>query len=167
MNKHSLVEAIRAGRARLETVLDQFSDEQMLDRVDEVWTRKDILAHLEAWERRAVTLLVRLRAGDPPTDGVETDELNEHFYLADKDRSLADVRASERRAFDAILASVDQATDEELFDADRFAWCEGEPLAAWFRGDTDEHYDEHIEQLVRPARPPRAPAADPERVVKT
>jgi hypothetical protein len=152
MNKQTLVESIRAGRARLESALDQYNDEQMLDRVDEVWTRKDVLAHLEAWERRAVTLLARLRAGDPPADGVETDVLNERFYQADRDRTIADVRSAERAAYGAILASIDGATDEELFDADRFAWCEGEPLAAWFRGDTDEHYDEHLEQLTRPKR---------------
>jgi len=152
MNKQTLVESIRAGRVRLESALDQYDDEQMLDRVDDVWTRKDVLAHLEAWERRAVTLLARLRAGDPPSDRVETDVLNERFYQADRDRTLADVRSAERAAYAAILASIDGATDEELFDADRFAWCEGEPLAAWFRGDTDEHYEDHLEQLTRPKR---------------
>ena len=166
MNKTTLVQAVRDGRTRLEAVLDRFSDEQMLERVDEAWTRKDVLAHLEAWERRAVTLLARLRAGDPPADGVETDVLNERFYQADKDRTLADVCASERAAYDAILASIDEATDEELFDADRFAWCEGEPLAAWFRGDTDEHFDEHLEQLGRPARPSRAPVLESEGIAK-
>ena len=46
-------------------------------------------------------------------------------------------------------------SDEELFDGSRFAWTNGDPLADWFRGNADEHYDEHLEQLTRPARSSR------------
>jgi hypothetical protein len=81
-----------------------------------------------------------------------TDELNARFYAADRDRSLADVRAGERSAYEQLLAAIDGARDEELFDGGHFAWTEGDPLADWFRGNGDEHYAEHLEQLTRPAR---------------
>lgn len=152
MDKPTLLELIKAGRARLDAALAGLADEAMLDRVDDTWTRKDVLAHLEAWERRVVDLLERLRAGEAPAERVETDELNARFHAADRDRSLADVRAGERAAYERMAATIEGARDEELFDGDHFAWTEGDPLVDWFRGDSDEHYDEHLEQLTRPAR---------------
>jgi len=152
MNRTELRNAIESGRRDLEQILAGFSDAEMADRVDETWTRKDVVAHLEAWERRVVELLDGLRSGGPEGESIETDELNARFQARDRDRPLADVRAGEREAYAAMLAAIDGATDEELFDGAHFAWTEGEPLAAWFRGNGDEHYDEHREQLTRPAR---------------
>ena len=152
MNRTTLLELIAAGRVRLDAALAGLPDEAMADRIDDEWTRKDVLAHLEAWERRVVDLLESLRAGNAPDDDVETDELNARYHAADRDRALADVRATERMAYDRLIAAVVAATDEELFDLGHFAWTGGEPLANWFRGNADEHYDEHLDQLTRPAR---------------
>ena len=152
MNRTTLVDAIETGRRDLEQTLAGIGDPEMGDRIDETWTRKDVVAHLEAWERRVVDLLEQLRNGAPSEPEVQTDELNERYHVRDRDRSLADVRAGEREAYDRLLAAIHGATDEELFDGDHFAWTEGAPLAEWFRGNSDEHYDEHREQLTRPAR---------------
>ena len=153
MDRSSLRSAIEAGHARLESALGGLDDDVMDDRIDVEWTRKDVLAHIEAWERRVVDLVERLRAGDPPSDRVETDELNARFHAADRDRTLADVRAGERAAYERILAAIDGAGDEELFDGGHFAWTDGDRLADWFRSNGDEHYDEHLEQLTRAPRP--------------
>jgi hypothetical protein len=152
MDRSSLLASAAAGRDRLDAVLAGLDDDAMAERVDDEWTRKDVLAHLEAWERRMVELVERLRAGDPLTDRTETDEINARFYVASRDRSLADVRSGERQAYERMIATIEGASDEELFDGNHFAWTEGEPLAGWFRGNGDEHYDEHLEQLSRPAR---------------
>ena len=152
MNRTPLLELIAAGRDRLETTLAGLSDEAMLDRIDDAWTRKDVLAHLAAWERRVVDNLATLRAGGEPDGSVETDELNDAFHRAARDRSLGDVRAEERAAYQAVLAAIAGASDPELFDGRHFGWTEGDPLADWFRGNTDEHYAEHLDQLTRPAR---------------
>jgi hypothetical protein len=124
----------------------------MLERIDDIWTRKDVLAHLDVWERHVVENLTILRAGSSPDGSVETDELNERFYLEHRARSLDDVRRAEREAYEGVLAAIEGASDEELFDTSHFAWTEGDPLADWFRGNTDEHYEEHLEQLTRAAR---------------
>jgi hypothetical protein len=152
MDRSTLRGAIEAGRARLDAALARYDDTSMLDRIDDTWTRKDVLAHLEAWERRVVDLLGRLRTGDVTHDAIETDELNARFYARDRDRALAEVRASEAEAYRTMLAAIDDASDEELFDGTHFAWTDGDPLAGWFRGNGDEHYDEHLEQLTRPPR---------------
>lgn len=152
MNRATLRTTIRIGRDRLEASLANLPDESMLDRVDEAWTRKDVIAHLEAWERRVVDNLETLRRGGTPDGSVETDELNDQFFRRNRDRPLDDVLAGERDAYRAVLAAIDSATDDELFDRDHFGWTEGDPFADWFRGNTDEHYDEHLEQLTRAAR---------------
>jgi len=152
VDRPTLQRHLDAGRQRLDAALADVSETAMLDRIDDEWTRKDVVAHLEAWERRAVELLERLRAGDAPSDRVETDELNARWFARDRDRSLADVRGGERAAYEAMLTSIAGASDEELFDGGHFAWTEGEPFANWFRANGDEHVDEHLEQLTRPAR---------------
>ena len=91
-----------------------------------------------------------LRRGDTPDRSVETDELNDRLFEASRDRPLDDVRGGEDEAYRSLLATIDSASDDELFDGRHFAWTAGEPLASWFRGNTDEHYDEHLEQLTRP-----------------
>lgn len=152
MNRTALLAAIEAGRARLDAALASLPDDAMLDRIDDAWTRKDVLAHLEAWERRVVDLLDSLRAGTEPEERIETDELNARFHAANRDRSLEDVRSNERSAYVRLLAAIERATDDELFAGGHFAWTDGDPLADWFRGNSDEHYDEHLEQLTRRAR---------------
>jgi hypothetical protein len=152
MNRATLLTAIRIGRDRLEAALASLPDEAMLDRIDETWTRKDVVAHLEAWERRVVELLDRLRAGEEPRDEIETDERNARFHARDRDRDLADVRAGEQDAYVRLVHAIETATDDELFDGSHFPWTEGDPFESWLRGNSDEHYDEHLEQLKRPAR---------------
>ena len=58
-----------------------------LERVDERWTRKDVLAHLEAWERRVVDNLAVLRAGGTP-DG-SAGHVTGYVRVADIDATLA------------------------------------------------------------------------------
>jgi hypothetical protein len=152
MNRATLLATIAAGRSRLDDAIAELADGSMLERIDDSWTRKDVLAHLGAWERRVVDNLLTLRDGRTPDRSVETDELNERFFLLHRDRSLEDVKAGERDAYRSVLAAIDGATDEELFDGHHFGWTEGDPLADWFRGNTDEHYGEHLEQLTRAAR---------------
>lgn len=152
MDKPTLLALLATGRSRLDGALAGLSDNAMGDRIDDEWNRKDVVAHLEAWERRVVELLERLRDGGPAADHIETDELNARFFARDRDRPLADVRAGERDAYERMLAAVAGASDEELFDGSHFGWTEGDPLADWFRGNGDEHYEEHLEQLTRPAR---------------
>jgi hypothetical protein len=151
VTRTDLLGAIRSGRRSLDETLATFGDDQMAERVDATWTRKDVVAHLEAWERRVVELLDALRGGGSIDSDVDTDERNARFFARDRGRSLEDVRTGERAAYEAMLAAIDGASDEELFDGRHFAWTEGDPLASWFRGNGDEHIDEHLEQLTRPA----------------
>jgi hypothetical protein len=152
MNRQQLLITLNAGRERLLAALAGLPDAAMLDEVDPGWTRKDVIAHLEAWERRVVDLFDRLRRNEPPPPSGETDELNARFHAVDRDRSIEDVRLAEADAWDRLLSTIASATDEELFDSDHFAWTEGDPFVDWITGNANEHFDEHLEQLTRAAR---------------
>jgi hypothetical protein len=148
MDRVALRTAITAGRLRLDRALGSFDEAAMLEAVDDGWTRKDVLAHLEAWERRVVDLLCALRTGEAIPEQ-DTDAANAAFLARDRERSLGDVRSGEREAYEALLAAIDGASDEELFDGRHFAWTGGDPFADWFRANGDEHFDEHLDQLTR------------------
>jgi len=92
MDRTSLFIDLYAGRERLRAALASLPEPALLDRVDDEWTRKDVIAHIGAWERRLVDLLERLRRGEWPEEEVETDELNARMYANDVDRSVAAIR---------------------------------------------------------------------------
>jgi len=166
MDRTTLLIDLYAGRERLRAALAALPDAAMLDRVDVEWTRKDVLAHLGAWERRFVDLLERLRRGEWPDDAFETDELNARYYITSRDTSLEVVRLEEEAAWSRFLAEVEGMTDDELFDGRHFGWTQGDPLVEWVTGNANEHVDEHLDQLTRPARSARPPAlAEPGRAI--
>jgi len=152
MDRTSLFIDLYAGRERLRAALASLPEPALLDRVDDEWTRKDVIAHIGAWERRLVDLLERLRRGETPEDEMETDELNARMYAADVDRSVADVLRRETADWDRFVAAIEGMTDEELFDPQTFGWTEGDPFVEWVTANANEHIDEHLEQLTRPAR---------------
>jgi hypothetical protein len=160
MDRSTLMFELYAGRERLRAALATLSDRSMIDRIDDEWTRKDVVAHLAGWEKRFVDLLERLRRGDWPDEAPETDELNARMYALDRDRGLQDVRFLEEAAWARFLAAVESMTDEELFDPRHYGWTQGDPLVEWVTANAHEHIDEHLEQLTRPARLPRAGRAE-------
>jgi hypothetical protein len=150
MDRHALLDTIRTGRGRLDALLAVLPDGRMLDVVNGEWTRKDVLAHIEAWERRTVELYRLLSSGrDPGTIGdSETDAVNARFFEQHRGRDLADIRAAEAGAYWAVLDLVESAPEADLFDPNRFAWTDGDPFFEWITGNTSEHYEEHIDQLA-------------------
>jgi hypothetical protein len=156
MDRMSLFIELYAGRERLRAALASLPESALLDLVDDEWTRKDVIAHIGAWEHRLVDLLERLRRGEWPEDEVETDERNARMFENDRDRPLWDVLRRETADWDRFVAAVEGMTDEELFDPTAFGWTQGDPFVDWVTANASEHIDEHLDQLTRPARLPAA-----------
>jgi hypothetical protein len=74
------------------------------------------------------------------------------MYAADVDRSVADVLRRETADWDRFVTAIEGMTNEELFDPQTFGWTEGDPFVEWVTANANEHIDEHLEQLTRPAR---------------
>jgi hypothetical protein len=150
MDKQQLLDEVRAGRDRLEFALASLTDEQMDEQVNGEWTRTDVLAHLEAWERRTNRLfsIVRGERDFDPDEPGEVDEFNAWSYERNRGRALAHVRASERQAFAEVIELVERADDDELADPARFPFLDGRPFSRVVLENTSEHYDDHLAHLA-------------------
>src|SRR5262245_649603 len=154
MNKSELLDKVTAGRAKLDAILSQLTEEQMVQPgLENGWSVKDLIGHLGWWENRATFLYRNLTSGEPikSLDG-QIDEINAQTYAENKARSLAEVRRYEREAYTGLLAVVGKATEDDLFDPKRFAWTQGQHFANWIDLNTVVHYDQHMDTLVNWAK---------------
>ena len=147
MSKVELLANIRSGRARFESALAQFSDDQLLaPKLHGGWSIKDLIAHFGFWEGRIVTLSGQLLRGEePPADELPLDELNAQAYAQNQAKSLDEVRREERQAYTQLLAIAVNASEDALFNPLHFAQTEGKPFAEWIANNTYGHYEEHAE----------------------
>jgi hypothetical protein len=161
MDKQELVAMLRTGHDRLASSIAALSDDELALPAQGEWTRRDVVAHIEWWERHSADHFAALRGGrEPyPTDEpFDLDARNEQVFRESRDRSAADVRSGEAAAWTDLLGAIEAAGEADLFDPARFAWTGGEPLVEIIRGDTDRHWAEHL-PLLRQGGPGDAPGA--------
>jgi len=152
-DKGAVLDAMRGSHAGMAAAIASCSDADLLTDAPGMpgWTRKDVVAHIEWWHRHSAAVLAGLRSGvDPSPD--EGDDWNIDVHnarvLADNlDRSAADVRAGEASSFEELLATVESATDRELFDEGVQPWF-GQTGVRTVEGDTWDHYTEHRPHLA-------------------
>jgi len=160
MNREELLNLIYASRARLEAVLEQLRPPAMTEpSLTGERSIKDLLAHIGWWEARAVEIYRELAAGSTPAYPISDDQvnaINARVLEEMRPRDLDAVRAFERAAFHDLLSVVENASEADLFDPQRFAFTEGRPFYYWIVWNANEHYDEHAAELeaLAPAVPP-------------
>jgi hypothetical protein len=147
-SKQNLLAKISAGRDEFETTLARVPEQETQTPIlHDGWSVQDVLGHLVFWEESVVSRLNILRAGQRPDPVVDIDALNAQI-LADFHRlPLDEVRRREREAYRQILAMVESATDEELFEPGYFSGTNDNPFIAWIAGNTWGHYEEHLPEL--------------------
>jgi hypothetical protein len=96
------------------------------------WSLKDVLGHIAFWDEVALLDAERALAG-LPDDHDDFQAMNDADYLRRRDRSLPDQRSAMHQAHAAL---VDYLDDIEGLKATA--------LDAAIKGDTYEHYDEHV-----------------------
>ena len=153
MDRQALLMNMRAGRERLEAALARMDATWMVEPVlYGLWSVKDLLAHLCFWEQYIADAFQTLQRGDVPApapDETSVHEINARVFAGQRGRPLADVRREEGEAYRALLALVETAPEDDLFNPHRFAWTQGRPFAELIQNNTYEHYDEHLEDLLR------------------
>jgi hypothetical protein len=149
MNQAELLANIRSGRQQLEVSLARLDEEQLVVPVlHGGWTIKDLIAHFGFWEARIVTLYGQLVRGEEPSaDDLSLDELNAQAYQSHRAGTLDEVRREERAAYSQLIALTANATDDELFNPQHFAWTQSKPFAEWIVNNTYGHYAEHAADL--------------------
>lgn len=133
-----LLQRSRDEHAKLEAILAGLSEAQMLEPgvTEDGWTAKDHLAHLTWWEQRVVRVLAR---GEPdpldtmPVDVHDTDAINAYVFAQNKERTLADVRATFDASYQEMLRLIETAPDD----------LPGEEWG-WIDGNSASHYAEHV-----------------------
>jgi len=132
----SLLARIDASWGALMKVLDGIPDDEFAasGSVGE-WSLKDVLGHITFWDEVAVEDAERALAGRPD-DRDDYQTMNDADYLRRRDRTLPEQRSAMHQAHAAL---VDYLDDIEGLDA--------AALDAAIKGDTYEHYDEHVADI--------------------
>ncbi|MBN1935425.1 MAG: ClbS/DfsB family four-helix bundle protein [Anaerolineae bacterium] len=144
MNKAKLLELAQTERQRFTTLIGTLSQAQMLQPVVQgLWSVKDIVAHLTAWEERMVRWLNQMRRGETAFgDWKEIDVLNAEAFEERKDWPLERVLADSERSFSQAIELVQSVPEAEWLAEVQFPWGRG-PLWHLAAANTFWHYPEH------------------------
>lgn len=152
-------------RKRMNEVLDQFlqvidrlSEEQMTARTDATgWNVRDHLTHLAAWAD-GIAALIR-RENRWAAMGLEMDEPDYDILnaqLVERSRSLSPGQARNWlvKAHQRVVEAMEELEESRLSEpygkfVPPFTGDWGYPIAEYFLGNTEDHYDQHTPWLLR------------------
>lgn len=117
------------------------------------WSVKDIIAHLNGWQRKFNDHLQAAQRGDPqppppwPEQLQEEDEINEWIYESGRGRSVRELLDESQQLLQQLFALVEGLPDDVQIDEIRhgrsyyLVWVGGErfPIGEFF----DHFYDDH------------------------
>ena len=147
--KDTLIARIQTAREAFDATLARVPEKEMqIPVLHDGWLVKDMLAHLGYWEERAVQRFKTLRAGETPAPVTDLDELNEQALVEGRMHSVEVVRRRELEAYVQLLNMVREASPDELFTPSYFAGAPQNAFVDWIAGNTWEHYDEHLPEVV-------------------
>jgi hypothetical protein len=134
--------------AELRSVIESVPDDEIAQPgvVDE-WSVKDIVGHIAFWAERGAATLAASNAGNFDTlvfgkGDNWVDEWNAREFKARKDLPYSEIRGEWLKAHEAARLALEAATDETL----NATFKQG-TVAAYYVGDTYEHYKEHADQI--------------------
>ncbi len=150
MDRATFISTLKEARAEWDALLAQI-DEARMDQPGATgkWSVKDVIAHI-AWNELEMVPLLRERslAGASELWNLSEDERNEAVYQQNRDRSLHDIIGEERKAYASILAAIENLSDEDLNDPQRFKYMP-QDWVPWqiIAGCSFRHYRDHAAQL--------------------
>lgn len=153
--RSELLSAIEDRWSRLQKLLSHLSEAEKERPLTDGWTPKQHVAHLSAWERSLLALLrkqQRSQAMGLPVylwDSADEEKIN--AFIAEKAaaRPLETVADESSATHDELMRLLESMTADEFglpyssyqpFDPELNA----RPVIGWVRGNTWEHYEEHI-----------------------
>jgi hypothetical protein len=114
----SFVELNRASTARIRTLVDQLTDQQLQHPVGEHWTVAITLAHLAFWERRLLQILAETEASgklDPPVIDTVVNDLSLPLWAAVPPRSAARLAVESSQEVDQRLENYPSDLLEQIY----------------------------------------------------
>lgn len=148
--KSKMLADIQAEWLLFEQTLNRLSEEQMLaPGVTGHWSVKDDLAHIVFWEKVLLDRLNGVLTGQPlkyppimTNDDLES--VNNHSYLENRDRPLADVLLEFHRVYHELREAIEALEEAALNRPVPWDWAPDD-LRVWhiIIANTSDHYQEH------------------------
>lgn len=153
-SKQEIIDYVENERRQLDAVIASLTESQLLTPgIEGNRNVKDLIAHMTDWEQRMVRWVNESFSGivpQRPAPGMtwdDLDKLNEQTYLANKDKTPAEVLSASSNSYAQALEVVKKMTEQDLLDGSRFAWRDGDPMWHMVAANTWWHYKEHREQM--------------------
>lgn len=147
--KTIVLDLLQQGHLDEETFLQELSEtERTAIGTPECWSAKDHVAHRTFWHRDLVLKLTAILQHQelPPSEEDEA-QLNSMVFEEHKHCPWPDVHAESERVYTELIKLVEQLSEDDLTNSNRFASISGEyPLYAAFLGSCYEHNQEHLAQ---------------------
>lgn len=150
MRKVDILQELNEARTDLlDAIAGLTHDQMMRPGVVGMWSVKDLLSHLVAWESELVTSLNQVQNGRMPSilriDDI--DGWNEEQYHAGARRLLEAVRADFDGVHHMLLQIVNDFDEQSLVNNRRYRWMEGEPLAYLIEENATLHERDHAADI--------------------
>jgi hypothetical protein len=152
MDSDTLLDELETTRERLLVALEPLSDEALTQpETIGPWSVADVLAHLTAWESELVTALMRLKSGQKPARFLESttdiEGFNARVYEENSGRDLDRIFADFHGVRVQLERWLDNFSDQELNDPQRFRWLKGQPLLKIIKQCSCGHELEHLPEI--------------------
>jgi len=153
MPKADVLADLRAARARLLDAIAGLSDDQMVQvGAVGIWSVKDVLAHLVAWEAELVTALSSIEQHKRRAPRImqieDIDDWNAEQYRVNAARPVQNILEDFHGVHRHLLAAIDTLTDAQLDDNLMWPWMEGDPLSYLIAENASWHEEEHAEDIL-------------------
>ncbi|MFQ6125682.1 MAG: ClbS/DfsB family four-helix bundle protein [Candidatus Heimdallarchaeota archaeon] len=141
ISKTDLIAAVRAARAYLLEIIEDFNPEEMLQPTKiGKWCVKDILSHIAGWDTLMRTTMRAIFEGKQPDLSAtkDIDATNVKFVDERSGWSVEQILAEMAENHQKMLQFVEELTDEQLFKPRIFAgenWSLDGFLKIWDRHD--------------------------------
>lgn len=147
LNKDVILERMQVERRQLEKNLAELTEEEMVEGgVIGEWSVKDVLAHLIDWEQRFLGWYEAGLQGEvpeTPAPGVTWGELhilNQQIFEKHRNRPLDDILAEFQASYQRVLATIQELSEEDMFQVGLYAWTGTGNIASYIRANTSNHY---------------------------
>lgn len=150
MRKQDVLDALSTARGDLLDALNGLTPDQMIMAgAVGIWSVKDVLAHLVAWESEVVTALNQVQNRRVPSilriDDI--DEWNEEQYHTSVRQPLEAIQADLEGVHKMVRRMITDFDERALVDNRRYSWMEGEPLWFLIEENVTLHEQEHASDI--------------------
>jgi tetratricopeptide (TPR) repeat protein len=147
--KTIVLDLLRQGHRDEETFLQELPEtERTAIGTPDLWSAKDHIAHRTFWHKSLILEVTAILQDQevPPRDESD-DQINSKVFEEHKLRPFSDLHAESEQVYAELVRLVEQLSEEDLTDSNRFAPITGgHPLYTAFLGGCYEHDQEHLVQ---------------------